>query len=67
MNGIRFITPADQISSHLQQKAVLNETEHPELNWQAEEQAVAQFRSSFDSQMEVSATSLKTNFLPVWV
>jgi len=40
----KIYTTADQISSHLQQKAVLNDTEHPELTWQAEEQAVAQFR-----------------------
>ena len=46
----KIYTTADQISSHLQQKAVLNDTEHPELTWQAEEQAVAQFRSSFDTQ-----------------
>ena len=44
----KIYTTADQISFHLQQKAILNDTGHPELNWQAEEQAVAQFRSSFD-------------------
>ena len=41
----KIYTTADQISSHLQQKAVLNDTEHSEFTWQAEEQAVAQFHS----------------------
>ena len=55
----KIYTTADQISSHLQQKAVLNDTEHPELTWQAEEQAVAQFRSSFDT--PVSYTHLRAH------
>ena len=46
----KIYTTADKISSNLQQKAILNDVENRELTWQAEEQAVAQFRSSFDSQ-----------------
>ena len=46
----KIFTTADQLTAHLQQKAVPNADGHPELNWEAEEQTVAQFRESYDSQ-----------------
>ncbi|MED5483587.1 MAG: thioredoxin domain-containing protein [SAR324 cluster bacterium] len=46
----KIFTTADQLTAHLQQKAVPTADGHPELNWEAEEQTVAQFRESYDSQ-----------------
>ena len=46
----KIFTTADQLTAHLQQKAVPTADGHPELNWEAEGQTVAQFRESYDSQ-----------------
>ena len=46
----KIFTTADQLTAHLQQKAVPTADGHPELNWEAEEQTVTQFRESYDSQ-----------------
>ena len=46
----KIFTTADQLTAHLQQKAVPASTGHPELNWEAEEQTVTLFRESYDSQ-----------------
>ena len=46
----KIFTTADQLTAHLQQKAVPTAEGHPELNWEAEEQTVTQFRESYDSQ-----------------
>jgi len=45
----KIFSTADQLTAHLKQKAVSTAGGHPELNWEAEEQAVTQFRDSFDS------------------
>ena len=45
----KIFTTADQLTAHLQQKAVPASSEHPELSWEAEEQTVTQFRESYDS------------------
>jgi len=46
----KIFTTADQLTAHLQQKAVPTAEGHPELNWEAEEQTVTLFRESYDSQ-----------------
>ena len=46
----KIFTTADQLTAHLQQKAVPASNGHPELNWEAEEQTVTLFRESYDSQ-----------------
>ena len=46
----KIYSTADQITSHLQQKAVPADKEHPELTWEAEEQTAAHFSQTFDSQ-----------------
>ena len=46
----KIFTTADQLTAHLQQKAVPTADGHPELSWEAEEQTVTQFRESYDSQ-----------------
>ena len=45
----KIFSTADQLTAHLKQKAVPNADGHPELNWKVEEQAVLQFRETFDS------------------
>jgi len=45
----KIFSTANQLTSHLEQKAVLSTTEFTQMNWEPEEKTVSQFRDSFDS------------------
>jgi len=60
----KIYSTADEITSHLQQQAVPSYNGLPELNWEVEEKAVAQFRESFDSQHGGFNQQLQNKFPP---
>ena len=60
----KIFSNANQLASHLQQKAVPASTGLSQLNWEAEEQTVAQFRESFDSQHGGFNQQLQNKFPP---
>ena len=45
----KIFSTADQLAAHLQQKAVPVTARSSQLDWEAEEQTVAQFRETYDS------------------
>ncbi|RTZ84112.1 MAG: thioredoxin domain-containing protein [SAR324 cluster bacterium] len=60
----KIYSTADEITSHLQQQAVPSYNGLPELNWEVEEKAVAQFRESFDSRHGGFNQQLQNKFPP---
>ena len=60
----KIYSTADEITSHLQQQAVPSYNGLPELNWEVEEKAVAQFLESFDSLHGGFKQQLQNKFPP---